>query len=70
MTLEELKMSDLEYDSLFPKLVEIRKKKISQIEAADALGISPPALSRIESGKHRSMYVFNVYMDTFGGDLE
>lgn len=70
MTLEELKMSDLEYDSLFPKLVEIRKKKVSQIEAADALGMTPQALSRIECGKHRSMYVFNVYMDTFGGDLE
>lgn len=70
MTLEELKMSDLEYDSLFPKLVEIRRKKISQLEAADALGITPQTLSRIECGKHRSMYVFNVYMDSFGGDLE
>lgn len=70
MTLEELKMNDLEYESLFPKLVQIRKKTISQTEAADALGMTPQALSRIENGKHKSMYVFNVYMDTFGGDLE
>lgn len=70
MTLTELKMSDLEYETLFPKLVEIRKKRISQNEAADALGISPQSLSRIEHGKSKSMFVFNVYMDTFGGELE
>lgn len=70
MTLEELKMNDLEYDILFPKLVELRRKSWSQQEAADALKISPQALSRIENGRSRSMYVFNVYLDTFGGDLE
>ena len=70
MTLTELKMNDLEYDTLFPKLVEIRKKRISQNEAADALGMTPQSLSRIEHGKHKSMFVFNVYMDTFGGELE
>lgn len=70
MTLEDMKMQDLEYDTLFPKLVEIRKRRISQNEAADALGMTPQALSRIEHGKHKSMFVFNVYMDTFGGELE
>ena len=70
MTLGELKMNELEYETLFPKLVQIRKKNISQKEAADALGITPQCLSRIEHGKNKSMYVFNVYMDTFGGELE
>lgn len=70
MTLEELKMNDLEYDTLFPKLVELRRKTWTQHEAAAALKISPQALSRIENGRTRSMYVFNVYLDTFGGDLE
>lgn len=70
MTLEELKMNDLEYDVLFPKLVEIRKRTWTQQEAAEALKIHPQALSRIENGRSRSMYVFNVYMDTFGGELE
>ena len=43
---------------------------MSQAEVAKALGMSPQSLSRIEHGKNKSMYVFNVYMDTFGGELE
>lgn len=70
MRLDEIRLNNLEYDTLFPKLVEIRRKTMSQAEAAKALGMSPQSLSRIEHGKNKSMYVFNVYMDTFGGDLE
>lgn len=59
-----------EYDVLMPKLIEIRKRKISQKEAADALGLSIGQLCRIEKGKHKSLYVLSCYLDTFGGDLE
>ena len=70
MRLDRIRMDNLEYDKLFPKLVEIRRKTMSQTEVAKALGISPQSLSRIEHGRCKSLYVFNVYMDTFGGELE
>ena len=70
MILDRIRTTNSEYDALFPKLVEIRRKTMSQAEVAKALGMSPQALSRIEHGRSKSLYVFNVYMDTFGGDLE